>query len=143
MLARGDYLVKHLESNRMGSCCSSIIGKRKDTVEVVMIEAAASNSCTCAAISSISTSSSADNKKKSKRQSSGRWKKKSAAASDEGELLRQMMIPENGRMVMNGASKVACLYTQQGKKGTNQDAMLVWEVSAGLLFHQSSLASYV
>ncbi|XP_059442576.1 probable protein phosphatase 2C 6 [Corylus avellana] len=111
----------------MGSCYSSITGKRKDTVEVVMIEAAASNSCTCAAISSISISSSADNKKKTKRQSSGRWKKKSAAASDEGELLRQMMIPENERMVMNGASKVACLYTQQGKKGTNQDAMLVWE----------------
>jgi hypothetical protein len=121
-----------IESNRMGSCCSSITGKRKGTVEVVMIEAAASG------ISSISTSSSADSKKKSKRQSSGRWKKKSAAASDEGELL-----PENGRMVMNGASKVACLYTQQGKKGTNQDAMVVWEVSAGLLFHQSSLASYV
>jgi hypothetical protein len=127
----------------MGSCYSSITGKRKDTVEVVMIEAAASNSRACAAISSISTSSSAHNKKKTKRQSSWRWKKKSAAASDEGELLHHMMIPENGRMVMNGASKVACLYTQQGKKGTNQDAMLVWEVSAGLLFHQSSLSSYV
>ncbi|XP_040942982.1 probable protein phosphatase 2C 6 isoform X2 [Gossypium hirsutum] len=35
------------------------------------------------------------------------------------------LIP--GRMFLNGASSVACLYTQQGKKGTNQDAMLVWE----------------
>lgn len=132
-----------IESNRMGSCYSSITGKRKDTVEVVMIEAAASNCCTCAAISSISTSSSANKKKKTKRQSSGRWKRKSAAASDEDQLLHQMMIPDNGRIVMNGASKVACLYTQQGKKGTNQDAMLVWEVSAGLLFHHSSLSSSV
>lgn len=34
------------------------------------------------------------------------------------------------RMFVNGASEVACLYTQQGRKGTNQDAMLVWEVSS-------------
>ena len=33
-----------------------------------------------------------------------------------------------GRLYLNGASEVACLHTQQGKKGTNQDAMLVWEV---------------
>ncbi|XP_072977407.1 probable protein phosphatase 2C 66 [Typha angustifolia] len=32
-----------------------------------------------------------------------------------------------GRMFLNGASEVACLYTQQGRKGTNQDAMIVWE----------------
>ncbi|KAJ8621136.1 hypothetical protein MRB53_029665 [Persea americana] len=33
----------------------------------------------------------------------------------------------HGRMFVNGASDVACLFTQQGRKGTNQDAMLVWE----------------
>ncbi|KAI3940544.1 hypothetical protein MKW98_024951 [Papaver atlanticum] len=33
----------------------------------------------------------------------------------------------SGRMCGNGASDVSCLFTQQGKKGTNQDAMLVWE----------------
>ncbi|XP_058114436.1 probable protein phosphatase 2C 66 [Magnolia sinica] len=32
-----------------------------------------------------------------------------------------------GRMFANGSSNTACLLTQQGKKGTNQDAMLVWE----------------
>ncbi|KAI7753974.1 hypothetical protein M8C21_023120 [Ambrosia artemisiifolia] len=32
-----------------------------------------------------------------------------------------------GRMFLNGSSDVASLYTQQGKKGTNQDAMIVWE----------------
>jgi hypothetical protein len=34
-----------------------------------------------------------------------------------------------GRMVSNGASEAACVFTQQGRKGTNQDAMVVWEVS--------------
>lgn len=32
-----------------------------------------------------------------------------------------------GRMCLNGSSQVASLFTQQGKKGTNQDAMIVWE----------------
>ncbi|XP_060191116.1 probable protein phosphatase 2C 6 [Lycium barbarum] len=32
-----------------------------------------------------------------------------------------------GRRFGNGATSLACLYTQQGKKGTNQDAMIVWE----------------
>ncbi|MFS8007050.1 putative protein-serine/threonine phosphatase [Helianthus anomalus] len=32
-----------------------------------------------------------------------------------------------GRMCLNGSSEVASLFTQQGKKGTNQDAMIVWE----------------
>lgn len=41
----------------------------------------------------------------------------------EDELRR---IP--GRMFYNGASDVASIFSQQGKKGTNQDAMIVWEV---------------
>lgn len=32
-----------------------------------------------------------------------------------------------GRMHLNGASSVASLFTKQGKKGPNQDAMIVWE----------------
>ncbi|GAV61810.1 PP2C domain-containing protein, partial [Cephalotus follicularis] len=32
-----------------------------------------------------------------------------------------------GRLFLNGSSDVASLFTQQGRKGTNQDAMLVWE----------------
>ncbi|KAK8690251.1 hypothetical protein V6N13_088951 [Hibiscus sabdariffa] len=32
-----------------------------------------------------------------------------------------------GRLFLNGFSDVASLFTQQGKKGTNQDAMIVWE----------------
>lgn len=34
-----------------------------------------------------------------------------------------------GRLFSNGATRVASLYTQQGKKGTNQDSMIFWEVS--------------
>lgn len=33
-----------------------------------------------------------------------------------------------GRIYGNGSSSIASLHTQQGKKGTNQDAMIVWEV---------------
>ena len=33
-----------------------------------------------------------------------------------------------GKMLANDASNVACMFTQQGRKGINQDAMLVWEV---------------
>lgn len=33
-----------------------------------------------------------------------------------------------GRIFLNGSSQFASLFTQQGKKGTNQDAMIVWEV---------------
>ncbi|CAA2984719.1 probable phosphatase 2C 6 [Olea europaea subsp. europaea] len=44
------------------------------------------------------------------------------AAAEEGVLHR---VP--GRLSANGASRIASLYTQQGKKGTNQDAMIVWE----------------
>ncbi|KAM0935780.1 putative protein-serine/threonine phosphatase [Dioscorea sansibarensis] len=32
-----------------------------------------------------------------------------------------------GRMFLNGTCGMASLFTQQGKKGTNQDAMIVWE----------------
>ncbi|CAN8269753.1 unnamed protein product [Cochlearia groenlandica] len=32
-----------------------------------------------------------------------------------------------GRMFLNGSSQAACIFTQQGKKGPNQDAMVVWE----------------
>ncbi|XP_019160793.1 PREDICTED: probable protein phosphatase 2C 33 [Ipomoea nil] len=32
-----------------------------------------------------------------------------------------------GRRFLNGSSEVAALFSQQGKKGTNQDAMIVWE----------------
>lgn len=46
-----------------------------------------------------------------------------AAEARTNELLSR--IP--GRMCTNGSNNSACVFTQQGRKGTNQDAMLVWE----------------
>ncbi|XP_051121443.1 probable protein phosphatase 2C 33 [Andrographis paniculata] len=39
------------------------------------------------------------------------------------ELLHRTV----GRMFLNGSSDIASLFTQKGKKGINQDAMIVWE----------------
>jgi hypothetical protein len=50
------------------------------------------------------------------------------------DLMENELNQVPHRMVSNGCSNVACLYTQQGKKGTNQDAMIVWEVIRSLLF---------
>jgi hypothetical protein len=46
-----------------------------------------------------------------------------------GEMTEDEVARVAGRMCANGSSAVACLHTQQGRKGTNQDAMVVWEVS--------------
>lgn len=46
-----------------------------------------------------------------------------AAEAKTNELLSR--IP--GRMCTNGSSSAACTFTQQGRKGANQDAMVVWE----------------
>ncbi|CAH8330538.1 unnamed protein product [Eruca vesicaria subsp. sativa] len=53
---------------------------------------------------------------------SGRWRRPRGYKGG-GEGTQQVL----DRLISNGSSKSACLYTQQGKKGTNQDAMLVFE----------------
>lgn len=74
------------------------------------------------------------------RQSSGRLRRPRDLYSD-GEINEIQQVV--GRLVGNGSSEIACLYTQQGKKGTNQDAMLVWEVRVSLfirvLVHRDDL----
>ena len=56
---------------------------------------------------------------------SGRWRRpRGYKGGGEIEGTQQAL----DRLISNGSNKVACLYTQQGKKGTNQDAMLVFEV---------------
>lgn len=59
------------------------------------------------------------------RQGSGRQRREKDLTSG-GEINEAEQLV--GRLVGNGSSELACLYTQQGSKGTNQDAMLVWEV---------------
>ncbi|CAK7323913.1 unnamed protein product [Dovyalis caffra] len=54
-----------------------------------------------------------------------RKKKSSSATNANADPSVLLHIP--GRISTNGATKIGCLYTQQGKKGSNQDAMLFWE----------------
>ncbi|CAN7020979.1 hypothetical protein BRARA_F01123 [Brassica rapa] len=58
------------------------------------------------------------------RQGSGRQRREKDLVSG-GEIKEAEQLV--GPLVGNGSSESACLYTQQGSKGTNQDAMLVWE----------------
>ncbi|XP_073312776.1 probable protein phosphatase 2C 6 isoform X1 [Primulina huaijiensis] len=68
---------------------------------------------------------------KSKKNSSGALTRRfsgggaSAAAALVSAERALFQIP--GRMFSSGATRIASLYTQQGKKGTNQDAMIIWE----------------
>ncbi|KAI4350172.1 hypothetical protein L6164_010681 [Bauhinia variegata] len=55
-------------------------------------------------------------------------KKRSGSRSSSFEYWRDEPLHRiPGRLFLNGSSEVASLFTQQGKKGTNQDAMIVWE----------------
>eukprot|EP01018_Ginkgo_biloba_P025465 Gb_31485 [translate_table: standard] len=67
------------------------------------------------------SASSSRGRRKDRKKRSGTQSSATEAKTDE-QIGR---IP--GRMFMNGASSVASMFTQQGRKGTNQDAMLVWE----------------
>ncbi|XAR48357.1 Phosphoprotein phosphatase [Bertholletia excelsa] len=55
----------------------------------------------------------------------GKSLKKRPPASRNSSFDQLHRIP--GRLFLNGSSQAASLFTQQGKKGTNQDAMIVWE----------------
>ncbi|KAJ9546112.1 hypothetical protein OSB04_025819 [Centaurea solstitialis] len=55
-------------------------------------------------------------------------KKRTSRSSSFNNSERQEQLHRiQGRMFLNGSSEFASLFTQQGKKGTNQDAMVVWE----------------
>lgn len=73
-------------------------------------------------------------KEKQKRGGGGRRR---AAVDGSGEAEEDELDRVPGRMFLNGTSEAACLYTQQGRKGTNQDAMIVWEVLALELLFRS------
>lgn len=60
-----------------------------------------------------------------------RKRSKSAFADHINALQHLPSIPN--RIFMNGKSRASCIFTQQGRKGINQDAMIVWEVSRVVL----------
>ena len=53
-------------------------------------------------------------------------------SSDHVVSLHQLPSLPN-RIFTNGKSRSSCIFTQQGRKGINQDAMIVWEVSIFIL----------
>lgn len=55
-------------------------------------------------------------------------KKERKALSDHVVSLHKLSSLPN-RIFANGKSRSSCIFTQQGRKGINQDAMIVWEVS--------------
>ncbi|GAV69384.1 PP2C domain-containing protein [Cephalotus follicularis] len=114
----------------MGSCYSSSIGKKKKRDEKELVGTGDADPSSYLASASAKTATSSPPKRQRHGGSSGRWRKMKSgfggggqSLSDEGGEFLQI----SRRMFLNSASKTACLYTQQGKKGTNQDAMLVWE----------------
>lgn len=92
-----------------------------------------SSSCSCS--SSFSWTKNRRDRKKRKRakdneakRNDGLSNRRPVICSAGGGVAEEELHRVQGRLFLNGSSEVACLYTQQGKKGTNQDAMLVWEV---------------
>ncbi|OVA00530.1 Protein phosphatase 2C (PP2C)-like domain [Macleaya cordata] len=57
--------------------------------------------------------------------SNGRRRKKRSLSGRVTTLQHLSYIPN--RIFTNGKSRTSCIFTQQGRKGVNQDAMLVWE----------------
>jgi len=60
-------------------------------------------------------------------------KKRTKTFSDRVYTLQNLHSIPN-RIFNNGKSKTSCIFTQQGRKGINQDAMIVWEVSLVFTF---------
>ncbi|KAL1562429.1 putative protein phosphatase 2C 52 [Salvia divinorum] len=84
----------------------------------------------CVSISSQSTCSSRSN---GERMSSSclcidmlRCKRSRRTFSDHVTTLQHLSSIPN-RIITNGKSSSSCIFTQQGRKGINQDAMIVWE----------------
>ena len=57
-------------------------------------------------------------------------KRRFGSRSSSFDYRREELYRTPGRMFLNGSSDIACIFSQQGRKGTNQDAMIVWEVSS-------------
>ncbi|WCJ30676.1 Protein phosphatase 2C family protein [Euphorbia peplus] len=56
----------------------------------------------------------------------GGQKRTKRTFSDHGVTLQHLSSIPN-RISSNGKSRSSCIFTQQGRKGINQDAMIVWE----------------
>ncbi|KAI6693851.1 hypothetical protein NL676_021561 [Syzygium grande] len=83
-------------------------------------------SCLCGAGASSVPYAPASSSGGTKGKSSSRKRQMRRSSSFESKVEMWLhQIP--GRMFLNGSSDAASLFTKQGKKGINQDAMIVWE----------------
>ncbi|XP_030459526.1 probable protein phosphatase 2C 52 [Syzygium oleosum] len=55
------------------------------------------------------------------------WQKRTKRTYSERHVALQHLPTIPNRVFMNGKSRTSCIFTQQGRKGINQDAMVVWE----------------
>ncbi|OWM78632.1 hypothetical protein CDL15_Pgr002803 [Punica granatum] len=53
--------------------------------------------------------------------------KRTKRTFSEHHVAHQHLPSIPNRIFMNGKSRTSCIFTQQGRKGINQDAMIVWE----------------
>ncbi|KAL9257742.1 putative protein phosphatase 2C 1 [Drosera capensis] len=54
-------------------------------------------------------------------------KKRSRRFVDRSVTLQQQLSSIPNRVFANGKGRTSCVFTQQGRKGVNQDAMIAWE----------------
>lgn len=82
----------------------------------------------CVSTSSHSTCSSQSNGESVSSSCMGiRFRGRKRSNSDHVYVLQNLPSAPN-RIFLNGKSNSSCIFTQQGRKGVNQDAMVVWEV---------------
>ncbi|XP_022988764.1 probable protein phosphatase 2C 52 [Cucurbita maxima] len=84
----------------------------------------------CVSTSSHSTSSSQSNGESVSSSCLGiefRGRKRTKRTFSDHVYALQKLSSASNRIFMNGKSRCSCIFTQQGRKGINQDAMVVWE----------------
>ncbi|CAN1220601.1 Probable protein phosphatase 2C 52 [Linum perenne] len=82
---------------------------------------------TCFSTSNSSTCSSRSNGEKSRRGFRLFGQKRTKGTSFDHTMGLQNLASIPNRIIANGKSRSSCVFTQQGRKGINQDAMIVWE----------------
>lgn len=109
------------ENNRGGFGCAAGLECLLSIVRALRMGSCLSGESRSPHPSSPTTSNFGGKKRKSS-------KKKTSRSSSFNSQREDHLHRIPGRLFLNGSSEVASLFTQQGKKGTNQDAMIVWEV---------------
>lgn len=125
-------------STNFGNSSEICSGTRRNLVPVFIrcIRCGVEKMGGCVSTSSRSTCSSRGNGKRVSPSCMGigicRRKRTKKTFADHVNTLQHLPSIPN-RIFTNGKSQASCIFTQQGRKGINQDAMIVWEVSSVVL----------